>query len=303
MRNLFYLLLMLMILILCGGCNEEETIPAKPKPSPAAKTPTVTAPKVNSAEKTPAPTQYVLANDDFSNLQLNTIDKPVYDKYGVWDRHDAGLPMSLPEIEPYHEKNVAYLTFDDGPDDKITPQILDVLKAEGVKATFFVCGNMVEKNPEVLKRIFNEGHAIGNHSYNHVYKELYKSPWDFVAQFMKTDDIIMEHIGVRPLIIRAPGGVAGVFDEDYWDMIAACGYVEFDWNLSTEDATPSSPNATAQVLNVIKQITTLSPRTAIILMHSKAGKEETVKALPELIRMLREWGYDFGVITPMTPQL
>lgn len=248
-------------------------------------------------------TPYILADENFSNLQLTEIDKPIYDKYSVDERQQRGLKMYLPEVQPYRDENVAYLTFDDGPDDKVTPQILDILKKENVKATFFVCGNMVERNPKVLKRIFNEGHAIGNHSYNHVYSELYKSPYDFIEQFIKTDEIIKECTGVRPLIIRAPGGTAGIFNNDYWAAVDSCGYVEYDWNICTEDATSSVPNAAAQVQNVVKQIGDSTPRTLIILMHSKAGKEETAKALPQLIHLLREKGYKFGVITPMTPQL
>ncbi|MBQ7705475.1 MAG: polysaccharide deacetylase [Selenomonadaceae bacterium] len=245
---------------------------------------------------------YLLADENFSNLQINEIDKPIYDKYSIEDREKLGLKITLPEIAPYKQEKVAYLTFDDGPDDKVTPQILDILKRENVKATFFVLGNMVEQNPKVLQRIFKEGHAIGNHSYNHVYSELYKSPWDFIAQFEKTDEIIKKYTGVRPLIIRAPGGTAGVFNNDYWNMVDASGYVEYDWNICTEDATASVPNASTQVNNVKKQIGDYPPRTLIILMHSKAGKEETAKALPEMIHMLRNLGYKFGVVTPMTPQ-
>lgn len=299
MKNLIYFIMMMGILFLTSGCGDEVEEEIDTETSGEAQIQILQ----KIAENFSQSDKIVIVDENFSNLQLDAYDKPVYDKYGVWDRQERGLPMSLPEIEPYMEESVVYLTFDDGPDDIITPQILDVLKDEGVPATFFVLGTMVEKNPEVLKRIFREGHAIGNHSYNHVYKELYKSPWDFVSQFTKTDDIIMEYIGVRPLIIRAPGGTAGVFNEDYWDMIDACGYVAFDWNISTEDATAKTPNASTQINNVIKQMEDLAPHTVIILMHSKAGKDETVKALPELIHMLKDWGYKFGVITPMTPQI
>lgn len=246
--------------------------------------------------------KYIVADNNFSNLQLTEIDKPVYDKYSIKERDARGLTTYLPEIAPYSEENIAYLTFDDGPDDKVTPQILDILKRENVKATFFVLGNMVEQNPKVLKRIFDEGHAIGNHSYNHVYSELYKSPYDFVDQMMKTDEIIKDITGVRPLIIRAPGGAAGVFNDDYWAMLDSCGYVEYDWNACTQDATASAPNAATQIDNVKKQIGDYPPKALIVLMHSKAGKEETAKALPQLIDMLRSYGYKFGVVTPMTPQ-
>ena len=244
---------------------------------------------------------YIVADDDLSNLQLNDPTIPVYDKYIIWERQEKGLPIVLPYLEPYEEKSTVYLTFDDGPDDKITPQILDILKAEGVKATFYVCGNMVEAYPDVLKRMFNEGHAIGNHSYNHRYDELYKSPWSFMEQIIKTDVAIKNVIGVRPFIIRAPGGV-DMFSANYWTMVEDCGYIEHDWNALTEDATPSKPNASQQINNVLKYLGDDPPRSVVILMHSNADKAETVKALPELIHFLRDWGYQFGVVTPMTPQ-
>lgn len=294
MKKIFCLI---MLLVFCAGCGAENTENKTP-PVKEEQPPTVEEQAKSMAEQG----QFVLAADDFSNLQLTEVDKPVYDALGVWDRQEKGLPMALPDITPYESESVVYLTFDDGPDDKITPQILDILKQEEVKATFFVLGVNVERYPDVLKRIFEEGHAIGNHSYNHVYKELYKSPWDFAQQMTKTDEIIMAYIGVRPLIIRAPGGVVGAFDANYWEMTRAMGYVEYDWNTSTEDATPAAPNASTQVNNVINQLGANPGKTVILLMHSKDGKEETVKALPELIHMFKDWGYKFGVITPMTPQ-
>lgn len=294
MKKIFCLLL---ILIFCTGCGNDEP--------PEEKTAVVETP-VNPAEQIKnemiQSDKIVIADDNFSNLQLTEVDKPVYDIYGVWDRQEKGLQTKLPDLKPYEETNVVYLTFDDGPDDKITPQILDILKQEEVKATFFVLGVNVEQYPDVLKRIFTEGHAIGNHSYNHVYKDLYKSPWTFAEQMIKTDEIIQAYIGVRPLIIRAPGGVAGVFDANYWEMVRALGYAEYDWNTSTQDATAQAPNASTQVNNVLEQLGNNPPHSVILLMHSKDGKEETVKALPELIHLFRDWGYKFGVITPMTPQ-
>ncbi|MBQ9441645.1 MAG: polysaccharide deacetylase [Selenomonadaceae bacterium] len=293
MKKIFCLFL---ILIFCAGCGTENTENKNSEPEPIKKT------VEEQAKEMAAEGKFILAAEDFSNLQLTDVDKPVYDALGVWDRQEKNLPMALPDITPYESESVVYLTFDDGPDDKITPQILDVLKQEEVKATFFVLGVNVETYPDVLKRIFNEGHAIGNHSYDHIYKKLYKSPWDFAQEMTKTDEIIQAYIGVRPLIIRAPGGVAGAFDANYWEMTRAMGYAEYDWNTSTEDATPQAPNASTQINNVLQQLGDNPPHTVILLMHSKDGKEETVKALPDLIHMFRDWGYKFGVITPMTPQ-
>lgn len=250
-----------------------------------------------------APANNVIAADDFSNLQLDDITKPVYDKYTIWERQEAGLPMQLPEIAPYTEGKVAYLTFDDGPDDVVTPIILDILKNYGIRATFYVCGNMVEAYPQVLKRIYSEGHAIGNHSYNHVYKELYPSTDKFLIQISNTDDIIKEYIGVRPLIIRTPGGRAGMWTPEYEPLVTACGYVEHDWNVSTEDATAKKPSPQEMIQLVDEQTNKPLPNdAAIILMHSKSGKENTAAALPGIIKVLVDKGYSFGVVTPMTPQ-
>ena len=313
MKKIFCSMLMILLTGLLIGCGAEK------KSADVNQIPTEVATEENSDKpaqenkKTPESTpgndeitaqagkDYILADDDLFNLQLDDPTKPVYDKYIIWERQEKNLPIVLPDLEPYYAEPMVYLTFDDGPDDKITPQILDILKAENVKATFYVCGNMVEANPNVLKRIFNEGHAIGNHSYNHRYDELYKSPWSFMEQIIQTDNAIKNVIGVRPFIIRAPGGV-GMFSANYWTMIEDCGYVEHDWNALTEDATPSEPNASTQVNNVLKYLGDEPPRSVIILMHSKSGKEETVKALPEMIHFLRDWGYNFGVVTPMTPQ-
>ncbi len=295
-KKILLLVLALVMLALVGSCGgEKETPPTEPEET-AQESP---------EENLPQSDKFVTAASDFSNLQLDDITKPVYDAYGVWERQEKGLPMSLPEIEffqPPPDGQIVYLTFDDGPDDKNTPAILDILKLENVPATFYVLGEMVERNPEVLKRIFEEGHAIGNHSYNHNYSELYASPWAFMEQIIKTDEIIQSCIGVRPLIIRAPGGAAGAFNANYWEMLKTMGYVEHDWNIVTQDATRQRPNASTQINNILRQLGSNPPRNVILLMHSNAGKEETVKALPEIIKLFKDWGYQFGVVTPMTPQ-
>ena len=324
MRKIFCAILLLTLTLCLSGCSDEakdtnaNEIPTEVATGKIDDKPTSNGDKSDTktsdgktAEVTPEvkPTvtaqegkDYIVAADDYSNLQLTDPTIPVYDKYNIWERQEKGLPVALPELAPYEAESTVYLTFDDGPDDKITPQILDILKAEGVKATFYVCGNMVDANPTVLKRIFDEGHAIGNHSYNHDYKQIYASPWGFMEQIIQTDESIRNVIGVRPFIIRAPGGAGGMFNANYYSMVDDCGYVEHDWNVLTEDATPSRPNASDQVNNVLKYLGEQPPRTVILLMHCNGDKAETVKALPEIIHFLRDWGYKFGVVTPMTPQ-
>ena len=301
--------LVLFIFAVCVvGCGQQQTASDANKiPTEVATTQTSEKPAEEQKPSEPAPPpepvkNYVLAANDLSNLQLDDVTKPVYDRYTLWERQEKKLPFVLPEIKPYDAEPVAYLTFDDGPDDVITPQILDTLKAENVKATFYVCGNMVDTYPDVLKRIFDEDHAIGNHSYNHDYDELYSTPWAFMEQIIKTDNSIKNIIGMRPLIIRAPGGSNGMFRPDFYTMVADCGYVEHGWNALTEDATPSRPDAYQQVQNVLQDLGENPPRSVIVLMHSNGDKFETAKALPDIIHLLRDKGYKFGVVTPMTPQ-
>lgn len=101
------------------------------------------------------------------------------------------------------EQPTVYLTFDDGPS-TLTGQVLDILKQEEVKATFFVIGNKAQGESELLKRTADEGHAIGNHSFDHVYKDLYGSFSGFWEQVQKTDAIIEKATGSKPGLIRAP---------------------------------------------------------------------------------------------------
>lgn len=262
----------------------------------------------SSSQETASQSQralYVLADAGFTNLQLTNPTLPVYDKHTLAERRSQGLATSLPDIRPYASRRIAYLTFDDGPDDVNTPAILDILKAEGVPATFYVIGRNIEAHPDILKRIHDENHAIGNHSYSHDNAAVYASPEAFLAEMEQTDDIIFQQIGMRPLIIRAPGGTAsGQFSDAYWAPLAASGYVEHDWNVDPGDAAGSGAPAADLVARTSEQLMQEhTQQTAILLLHSAAGCDATVEALPEIIRLLKEQGYTFGVITPMTPTL
>ncbi len=154
----------------------------------------------------------------------------------------------------------------------------------------------------IVKRIYDEGHAVGNHTWSHDYDNLYSSPSNFIAELERFDEKILTIIGVRPFITRAPGGSMGQFDESYSEALKEKGYIEHDWNVSSADAAPNDPVAKDFIDNIDYQ-TADGRKCAIILMHSSAGHEETVKALPEIIRILKERGYSFGVVTPMTPDL
>lgn len=261
----------------------EKAKPAAPKPEDFADKP------------------YVVAKEDLSNLQLDDPTKPVYDLLSIQERRAKGLPTQLPPLQPYRKGKIAYLTFDDGPDDKNTLAVLDILKRENIKGTFYVVGMYCYAYPQNLIRIFKEGHAIGNHSYDHDYDKLYPNVNGFMEEMYRTEKAMREILGFRSMIVRAPGGTWGMFTSAYPPVLKEAGLVEHDWNVSIQDAVSTNPPA-SKFVEMVRQQTANGKSSAIVLMHCSAGREETVKALPAIIQLLRERGYSFGVVTPMTPQ-
>jgi peptidoglycan/xylan/chitin deacetylase (PgdA/CDA1 family) len=229
-----------------------------------------------------------------------SLDKPLYDFFTVSERNERDLPTVLPVLDPYYGEKTVYLTFDDGPDSDNTPLVLAILKSYGIKATFFMIGTQIENNQAIVKRVYDEGHAIGNHSYNHIYRDLYQSAAAYTAQLQHTDDLIKNIIGVRPRISRAPGGSAGSFTKEYWNILKIKGYVEVGWNVSSGDA--SRAKASQLVNNIASQMEKKYLWShAIVLMHDGRGHEETVKALPEIIQLFKARGFEFRIINLKTP--
>ncbi|WP_243644036.1 polysaccharide deacetylase family protein [Paenibacillus pinisoli] len=199
--------------------------------------------------------------------------------------------VNQPPAEPAAaaKKKVVYLTIDDGPS-KHTPEVLDILKREGIKATFFALGEQVERNPDIAKRIVEEGHAIGNHTYNHKYEKLYGSFAEFAGQVMRTDDAIYAATGVRTTLLRAPGGTYANFDQGYFDALAAAGYRVHDWNVDSGDSKRRGVPSTEIIANIKKS---KLADTLNVLIHDSAGHEESVKALPAIIHYYKNLGYTF----------
>ena len=107
------------------------------------------------------------------------------------------------------DQKTVYLTFDDGPSDKVTPKILDVLKSENVKATFFIIGNQAVSRKNILKREFDEGHTIAVHSYTHRYGEIYASEQSLLNDIDKCNEIIKSVTGEYSSVYRFPAEVSG----------------------------------------------------------------------------------------------
>ena len=222
-------------------------------------------------------------------------------------------PKPMPDIPPAAEENdllaiatkaqgseekICYLTFDDGPTKEVTPAVLDVLKEKDVKATFFLLGKMITANGEIAKRAHKEGHLLANHTYSHVYKELYASGESFMAEINKTHALIREITGEEPFrLIRFPGGGqnnGGSYCEEkqqYKLLLKQHGYYFADWNALNGDAEASGTRTVSELLNRMRQ--TSGPKNIVVLMHDAATKKTTAEALPAMIDQLRGEGYVF----------
>lgn len=180
-------------------------------------------------------------------------------------------------------KKVVALTFDDGPDSKITPKILDILKENNIHGSFFVIGNRVSLYKSVINRIYKEGNLVLNHSFNHP-DLTHLSPLEINRQISKTEDAISEVIGKKPAIIRPPYGATNnevIEEAKSNDMKIAI------WSIDTLDWLEKSPSNIAN--NVVDNV---RPGD-IILMHCNQDKLATYQALPTIIKKLKEKGYDF----------
>jgi peptidoglycan/xylan/chitin deacetylase (PgdA/CDA1 family) len=264
-------------------------------------------PKTSTKDASPSPTHKMLQNNGQNQgkvLTQKSADKPTPDLAGGKEISvREPQPLTLAELRkkykstfvlnaPSSKKEVA-LTFDDAPDGEFTPKILDVLKREGVKATFFVVGNRIEAHPDIMRRIVAEGHAIGNHSYNHA--NLPKlTDAEFRQQIRKTDELIRHYTGYVPTIVRPP---YGAISEEQIKWLKSQNKIVINWNVDSLDW--KSLDAKTVEANVLAHVFPGS----IILQHSGGGTGEdltgTVEALPNIIKHLRENGLKMVTI----PQL
>ena len=194
---------------------------------------------------------------------------------------------NLPDEERYPGHQLVYLTFDDGPG-KYTNEILDILKEHNVKATFFVLA--ADGYDAEYNRIIAEGHTLAMHSYTHRYSEIYSSLEAFENDINSLSAFLVEKTGVRPRFYRFPGGssndVAHVDTADMIHFLTQEGYVYYDWNVSSEDASKELKETNTIVKNVLNGIGNKS--NSVVLMHDSASKPTTVEALPIIIETLQK---------------
>ncbi|MFR9069048.1 polysaccharide deacetylase family protein [Paeniclostridium hominis] len=202
-------------------------------------------------------------------------------------------------------EKIVFLTFDDGTSTTVTPQILKTLKDENVKATFFLTGQNIErggaKAKELIKQEFEEGHAIANHSYSHNYGILYPNRVlnleSFKEDFKKTDVILKDVLGpyFSTEVIRCPGGHMSWKGMQPLDKyLDENGIASIDWNALSGDAEGKKKNPQELYDYAVK--TSAGKDMVVILMHDTYGKENTAKALPQIIKYYKDNGYKFKVL-------
>ena len=180
------------------------------------------------------------------------------------------------------------MTFDDGPDAKLTPKLLDLLKERGMKATFFVVGQNAATSPEILKRAIAEGHEIANHSWSH--PDLAKMSNNAVNhELQKTEEAIIQATGVKPKLLRPPYG-AITKDEREW-IHDKFGYKIILWDVDPQDW--KYRNATHVESEILKQ----TRPGSIILSHDIHAS--TIAAMPATFDRLLAQGYKFVTVSEL----
>ena len=202
-------------------------------------------------------------------------------------------------------KKVVFLTFDDGTSKTNTPEVLRILKENNIKATFFLTGSNIENGGETAKDFvrqeFNSGHAIANHSYSHDFKLLYPGRnldmEAFKADYEKNDKLLKSILGENftTHVMRCPGGYMSWKNMDpLKDYLNENKIASIDWNALNADAEGPKKNAQQLVDFAIK--TAQGKEMVVLLMHDTYGKEETVKALPSIIKYFKDNGYEFRTL-------
>ena len=173
------------------------------------------------------------------------------------------------------------LTFDDGPHPVYTPKLLDGLKERNVKATFFVVGKNIEGREDIIKRMDEEGHLIGNHTYDHV-KITGLPEEEACAQITKTSELVKEITGKNTEFVRPPFGA--------WDKKLECGFEMFPvlWSIDPLDWTTKNVDA------VVQKVLSRAEENSIILLHDYY--DSSVEAALKIVDALLERGFEFVTV-------
>ncbi|GEM_PF-264422 len=268
------------ILALCGAFGIGLLLPVNPKMSEAQ-----TKQALDSKDLT-AKTGTQQRIEKFKAMMLTSWQEQAKAKGISYNlpSHYQGATIEQAKLSP--GQKVIALTFDDGPWPKSTAQILDILKENNIKATFFQIGQNLKNYPDLSKRVVAEGHVLGNHTWHHWYH--YLNPQAAAFEIESTTNLIYQTTGVKTNLFRPPGGVMRNGVVDY---AKHKNYAIIMWSDDSVDY--SRPSVAKLVRTVMKE----AKPGGIILMHDGGGnRSHTVEALPEIISNLRKQGYSFVTI-------
>ena len=192
------------------------------------------------------------------------------------------------------EAKVICLTFDDGPTDSTTPKVLDILDTFGVRATFFLIGRQISGREDIVRRTAAAGHAVGIHTYSHVYREIYASPQALLRDIAACRKAIRAALpGYEGKLYRFPGGEYGK-PEALRRAVREAGLTVCAWNASADDSV--LPHATADELFENAVRTGADKQSIVLLLHDGVNYRATVACLPRIIRHYKARGYRFETL-------
>ncbi len=190
------------------------------------------------------------------------------------------------------ENKCVYLTFDDGPSDRVTPKILKILKEKEVKATFFVVGKRISGRANILKEIVENGHSVGIHSYSHDYKEIYSSKEKLLKDIYDCDGILRA-LDIKTKLYRFPGG-SDMAGEELKRAVKEAGFKSVDWNALCGDS--EVKNASAKYLYNRAISSAKDKNRIVMLFHDATDKLSTAHVLPDIIDHYKALGYEFKAL-------
>ena len=204
-------------------------------------------------------------------------------------------------------KSIIYMTFDDGPTRYSTPKVLNILKKNGVKATFFEIKPSKE-DYDLTQRVIDEGHTLAIHGYSHTYSAIYKSDEAYHKNLTKLQKLFYKNFGVWCTQTRFPGGSSNTVSRHYSQgimsrlskKVSKWGFKYQDWNVSSGDA--GGAKTSDQVFKYVKS-GLQKGRSNVILMHDFAGNDKTINALQRIIDYGKSKGYVFRAMTAATSEV
>lgn len=242
----------------------------------------------------------ILLISNFAELQLPP-KKGIYCMAAINTNMEGA---NIPDKDRIVYDKVVYLTFDDGPSQNNTPEILRILNNYKVRGTFFVIGKKVRANPNIVKNLYNSGMCILPHSNTHDYKEVYKSTDNFFKDYYQCAEAISDITGGKVGdFVRMPGGSDNLVGDEKTlceikNKLKEKNINYIDWNISSGDASRYKVPSEEIKENIIREASGWN--TIVILMHDAEAKTTTVEALPSIIEHFKNKGYAFKTLNEIS---